>query len=145
MLCRLFFFSSRRRHTRLQGDWSSDVCSSDLVDAALEVGVVGRHVVCADLVVETQTGAAHRERDVIAGLEFRNAWANLFHATKAFVPKYQIVAAVGGGSIFGRIDFLVRAVHTDSKDLHQHAATIRNVGDAWLWDLRQMHAPCFAR
>src|SRR2546426_1279053 len=25
-----FFFSSRRRHTRLQGDWSSDVCSSDL-------------------------------------------------------------------------------------------------------------------
>src|SRR5205807_4103039 len=28
--CVLFFFSSRRRHTRLQGDWSSDVCSSDL-------------------------------------------------------------------------------------------------------------------
>src|SRR5256885_4151123 len=27
---RVFFFSSRRRHTRLQGDWSSDVCSSDL-------------------------------------------------------------------------------------------------------------------
>src|SRR5256885_9119584 len=26
----IFFFSSRRRHTRLQGDWSSDVCSSDL-------------------------------------------------------------------------------------------------------------------
>src|SRR5688500_20399792 len=26
----LFLFSSRRRHTRLQGDWSSDVCSSDL-------------------------------------------------------------------------------------------------------------------
>src|SRR5205807_2714978 len=25
-----FFFSSRRRHTRLQGDRSSDVCSSDL-------------------------------------------------------------------------------------------------------------------
>src|SRR5690242_21012119 len=26
----LFFFSSRRRHTRLTCDWSSDVCSSDL-------------------------------------------------------------------------------------------------------------------
>src|SRR5437867_4827808 len=25
------FFSSRRRHTRSYGDWSSDVCSSDLV------------------------------------------------------------------------------------------------------------------
>src|SRR6266566_6613883 len=31
----MFFFSSRRRHTRLQGDWSSDVCSSDLDPAGL--------------------------------------------------------------------------------------------------------------
>src|SRR2546426_12621911 len=30
-----FFFSSRRRHTRLQGDWSSDVCSSDLFVSVL--------------------------------------------------------------------------------------------------------------
>src|SRR5437762_6414226 len=33
-LCRglsFFFFSSRRRHTRYIGDWSSDVCSSDLI------------------------------------------------------------------------------------------------------------------
>src|SRR5690348_17733909 len=28
-----FFFSSRRRHTRWTGDWSSDVCSSDLAGA----------------------------------------------------------------------------------------------------------------
>src|SRR5437764_10510213 len=28
-----FFFSSRRRHTRYIGDWSSDVCSSDLAFA----------------------------------------------------------------------------------------------------------------
>src|SRR5205807_4045826 len=32
----IFFFSSRRRHTRLQGDWSSDVCSSDLLGWAEE-------------------------------------------------------------------------------------------------------------
>src|SRR5256886_3891836 len=31
ILCRVFFFfSSRRRHTRFDCDWSSDVCSSDL-------------------------------------------------------------------------------------------------------------------
>src|SRR5437879_7357022 len=30
MFCAGFFFSSRRRHTRYIGDWSSDVCSSDL-------------------------------------------------------------------------------------------------------------------
>src|SRR2546428_11629060 len=29
-LCYFFFFSSRRRHTRSDRDWSSDVCSSDL-------------------------------------------------------------------------------------------------------------------
>src|SRR5437879_8061632 len=28
----MFLFSSRRRHTRYIGDWSSDVCSSDLSD-----------------------------------------------------------------------------------------------------------------
>src|SRR5207245_5430050 len=28
----LFFFSSRRRHTRCYRDWSSDVCSSDLLE-----------------------------------------------------------------------------------------------------------------
>src|SRR2546426_6304324 len=34
----VFFFSSRRRHTRLQGDWSSDVCSSDLPRARRREG-----------------------------------------------------------------------------------------------------------
>src|SRR2546426_1121091 len=38
-----FFFSSRRRHTRLQGDWSSDVCSSDLLSTGL--GEVFRYTV----------------------------------------------------------------------------------------------------
>src|SRR5437879_8138309 len=42
-----FFFSSRRRHTRYIGDWSSDVCSSDLDadggEAALAGGQPGPH------------------------------------------------------------------------------------------------------
>src|SRR2546426_9297500 len=43
-----FFFSSRRRHTRLQGDWSSDVCSSDLKPRnarRLALGIVGAALV----------------------------------------------------------------------------------------------------
>src|SRR3712207_9275939 len=36
-----FFFSSRRRHTRYWRDWSSDVCSSDLV---LSGGLAGNKV-----------------------------------------------------------------------------------------------------
>src|SRR5260221_8641079 len=43
-----FFFSSRRRHTRSLCDWSSDVCSSDLLcghhGLADQGGVVGRGV-----------------------------------------------------------------------------------------------------
>src|SRR3989442_1562793 len=39
MLCLLFFFSSRRRHTRCGRDWSSDVCSSDLLNALAGRGV----------------------------------------------------------------------------------------------------------
>src|SRR2546430_8444322 len=36
----MFFFSSRRRHTRFDCDWSSDVCSSDLIDYAANAGMV---------------------------------------------------------------------------------------------------------
>src|SRR3712207_6959033 len=42
MLIYLFFFSSRRRHTRYWRDWSSDVCSSDLVVACRDVGDLQR-------------------------------------------------------------------------------------------------------
>src|SRR2546430_5094924 len=40
-----FFFSSRRRHTRFDCDWSSDVCSSDLerFRVAEAVGVAAQH------------------------------------------------------------------------------------------------------
>src|SRR5690606_10005067 len=39
-LC-LFFFSSRRRHTRFSRDWSSDVCSSDLTDEHSNLIIAG--------------------------------------------------------------------------------------------------------
>src|SRR5256885_8758427 len=39
-----FFFSSRRRHTRLQGDWNSDVCSSDLTTVSDPEQAVDIHV-----------------------------------------------------------------------------------------------------
>src|SRR5439155_11346764 len=35
----IFFFSSRRRHTRWPRDWSSDVCSSDLSNSHRRVSV----------------------------------------------------------------------------------------------------------
>src|SRR3989454_138142 len=44
-----FFFSSRRRHTRLQGDWSSDVCSSDLLGTAYGIMVLTKVAILAAL------------------------------------------------------------------------------------------------
>src|SRR3989442_10493141 len=42
MACRMcFFFSSRRRHTRCGRDWSSDVCSSDLLETSRKVTING--------------------------------------------------------------------------------------------------------
>src|SRR5256886_16204823 len=42
-----FFFSSRRRHTRFDCDWSSDVCSSDLCGKC-RFCVSGRPVLCLE-------------------------------------------------------------------------------------------------
>src|SRR5437762_7240563 len=39
----IFFFSSRRRHTRYIGDWSSDVCSSDLTSHVIAWRGRARH------------------------------------------------------------------------------------------------------
>src|SRR5206468_8662877 len=42
-----FFFSSRRRHTRSDRDWSSDVCSSDLIPLELSgIAVNSRGIAC---------------------------------------------------------------------------------------------------
>src|SRR6266516_6560551 len=41
MIIFFFFFSSRSRHTRSYGDWSSDVCSSDLGGDGRLLGVEG--------------------------------------------------------------------------------------------------------
>src|SRR5687768_18388920 len=51
-----FFFSSRRRHTRCSRDWSSDVCSSDLLDAS---GLRQVHLV--ERVVVEEAGGARRD------------------------------------------------------------------------------------
>src|ERR1017187_10802120 len=53
---KLFFFSSRRRHTRYIGDWSSDVCSSDLDDVWLQVLVQAREALI-ELTFESLVGA----------------------------------------------------------------------------------------
>src|SRR6516162_6810617 len=69
---RIFFFSSRRRHTRLQGDWSSDMCSSDLA-AVPERAPEPLHVIPhRDLGGRRWAGWRSEERRV--GKECRSRW-----------------------------------------------------------------------
>src|SRR2546426_5363567 len=71
-----FFFSSRRRHTRLQGDWSSDVCSSDLaadeVHWATDDGSAGFHGTVVDLMRHHHE---HRSEERRVGKECRSRWS----------------------------------------------------------------------
>src|SRR3989440_7023385 len=55
----LFFFSSRRRHTRSDRDWSSDVCSSDLA-AAVRQAFQCRQRNLYDFVARGSTQAGHK-------------------------------------------------------------------------------------
>src|SRR5438876_8972858 len=58
-----FFFSSRRRHTRWTGDWSSDVCSSDL-DGATEIPTaLRRDLAAAFPLLQLTLGARQEARD----------------------------------------------------------------------------------
>src|SRR5690606_40444464 len=82
----VFFFSSRRRHTRFSRDWSSDVCSSDLhAGRAVTLGglIVQRQVLFdrnarigqlqVDRLVFLMVGVRSEERRV--GKEGRSRWS----------------------------------------------------------------------
>src|SRR5687768_17756264 len=58
-----FFFSSRRRHTRCSRDWSSDVCSSDLVEA--RAAVERQHLLETWRESERAVGPVRRSRALV--------------------------------------------------------------------------------
>src|SRR2546427_4831287 len=82
-----FFFSSRRRHTRFDCDWSSDVCSSDLSAVLLNLDrrsvaqghpghLAGREAAAlAGLDQCLLDGAAVRSEERRVGKECRSRWS----------------------------------------------------------------------
>src|SRR2546430_17009611 len=59
-----FFFSSRRRHTRFDCDWSSDVCSSDLINTTMRSGTNDLHGSVFDFFQNRVMNARSEERRV---------------------------------------------------------------------------------
>src|SRR5947207_7640678 len=91
-VCICFFFSSRRRHTRSLCDWSSDVCSSDLVlignlvagqlhafevelAKAVDEPAVRLAVETLQLGMLSEDHAAHRSEERRVGKECRSRWS----------------------------------------------------------------------
>src|SRR2546426_4596992 len=106
----VFFFSSRRRHTRLQGDWSSDVCSSDLelVRTAPDVTVV-------------LDAARDRPRTELAYVTEGTTWEALYQV---------VIGGAGSGSVTGTATLRSQALRADSADVQIVAGTIRRARPA---------------
>src|SRR2546421_7117818 len=74
----LFFFSSRRRHTRSDRDWSSDVCSSDLKNLASGLAVQLRKA--GGQVFITALGEVAHRYDVLASQDLVH-WSTITNVT----------------------------------------------------------------
>src|SRR5256885_13055904 len=81
-----FFFSSRRRHTRLQGDWSSDVCSSDLAEAGFGGNLNAFELMKA--MIEAGAACVHFENQ----LSSAKKWGHL--SGKVLVPTLEAIQKI---------------------------------------------------
>src|SRR2546430_16325963 len=96
----LFFFSSRRRHTRFDCDWSSDVCSSDL-DQLYDVGVAGIH-----RLLEHRESKLAQARVIICVAGMEGALPSVVGGLVA-APVIAVPTSVGYGASFGGIAALL--------------------------------------
>src|SRR5690242_21863723 len=107
----IFFFSSRRRHTRLTCDWSSDVCSSDLLVLDREYMTVKDQVGSSTSnvwnVVRAQGGvqSAHasgalvyRSEERRVGKESRSRWSQHHYKKNVIAAKKSYHSSKSTGS-----------------------------------------------
>src|SRR5699024_11841421 len=108
----VFFFSSRRRHTRSKRDWSSDVCSSDL--AMLVLGKVPGSLALTNIAGNAMFGslsgsgiaAASAMGSVLNGPEKDAGYEEEFSAAKIGRAscRERGECSVGGGGVTARED-----------------------------------------
>src|SRR5204863_7572015 len=123
---RSFFFSSRRRHTRSLRDWSSDVCSSDLVGAPAEAGEETEEA------VETQ-GQEEGGQEAAQGPGEARRQGEAEEGGKEASP-LEILQRQCAGAPLGWLDHLLEALprhvwHPSSESVnHEHAG---GMSDRW--------------
>src|SRR2546430_12512406 len=108
MLLNFFFFSSRRRHTRFDCDWSSDVCSSDLcvrVVAVLNVNYLVSALIVSAIALIAAALLLRRlaQIDLSPEIALRSVWFFLIFPTAYFLHApytESLFLALAIGSIF---------------------------------------------
>src|SRR5690606_40437269 len=112
-----FFFSSRRRHTRFSRDWSSDVCSSDLIELlALLRAATGEAVTGFELMTRIGMESAVRHIEGVADpFDKPYGFYVLIECTSAHAPG-PLRAAVEG-ALEGALErgLVLDAVFADSR------------------------------
>src|SRR5207245_1483503 len=103
----LFFFSSRRRHTRCYRDWSSDVCSSDLIASSKPAGAVGAARLAAlagfEDAIGLDMGGTSTDVCVIAGGAAERTSERQIGGLPIRLPSVDIhTVGAGGGSLVWR-------------------------------------------
>src|SRR5207253_5599707 len=110
---RIFFFSSRRQHTRWPRDWSSDVCSSDL--ASLERG--SEHPLGAAIVSAAQENGF----PLVDASGFR------------YLPGKGVVGNVDGKTVAAGSEKLFEELRIPSGELSQKAEDLRRSGQTGIF------------
>src|SRR5438876_2614367 len=121
----VFFFSSRRRHTRWTGDWSSDVCSSDLTKKTDQGS--------AALVKDLKQRGLLDDTLVIWGGEFGRTPMNEARNGSKFLGRdhhphaftiWMSGGGIRGGLTYGETDELGYNIAKDPVHIHDLQATI---------------------
>src|SRR5256886_2380634 len=106
MIVFVFFFSSRRRHTRFDCDWSSDVCSSDLKPTGVNPQLVWN-------VRRALDGEGFQHVKIVVSGGFTVEKIRQFEEQEVPVDMYGV-----GSSLFqGRFDFTADVVRVEGKPL----------------------------
>src|SRR5690606_40982115 len=109
----VFFFSSRRRHTRFSRDWSSDVCSSDL-EANKVLVTISLFFWCQRTVLT----CGHLN----ASVSFNEIANRLNKRHSEFIDEYtnSILFKIGRASCRERVEIAECAVYSAAKTIHEY-------------------------
>src|SRR5690606_39845865 len=110
-LC-LFYFSSRRRHTRFSRDWSSDVCSSDLL---VDILLALPSFLLALAIVST-LGPSLTNVMIAVGIAYIPAFARVMRSAVLAVRQ---------------LDYVTAALAAGASDLRIMRSEERRVGEEW--------------